>query len=254
MTPGVSTFLSDMPPPPVPLVQHSEHPEGSAPRSVHTTGPRGGDVNNPKTYPERRRAEFRATEGVDGTLPLHRHNPTDLVDKAHPGLKNEQVWHRMAAFMLINGRTNSEIAQAAGVTTAAVTTLRSQLWFQQLLATIENESGQAYTALLHGEAIASLEKVVALRDNSDSERIVLTASQWIAEQAHGKAVQKVISTVTHHAGKTPQDELAELDAQLEALHASQKQAKPAVSLGATHDADRLVGNTNSVVSISEIVE
>ncbi len=156
-------------------------------------------------------------EGVNGTLPLHQGK--QYHNTANNGRANEQPWHRMAAFMLLNGRTNSEIALAADVAVNSVSVLRAQRWFQELLATLENEAGQAYTALVQSEAVASLQKVVEIRDSENvNARTQLAAAQWIAEQANGKAVQKIESRVQHsHA--SPADELANIQAELQNLRA-----------------------------------
>jgi hypothetical protein len=46
----------------------------------------------------------------------------------------------MAAYMLNAGRTNSEIAIAAGVKAGEVGVLRQQRWFQELCATIADST------------------------------------------------------------------------------------------------------------------
>jgi len=82
-----------------------------------------------------------------------------------------------------------------------------------------NRDSSHKLCLLHSEAIASVQKVVELRDTSESERIALGAAQWLAEQAYGKAVQKIESRVTH-SNASPAEELESIEQQLAAIRAA----------------------------------
>jgi len=170
-------------------------------------GPRGGNLNNPDQHPEWRKKEF------NGSIEhgLHRY------DTASEGFKNERPWNRMAAFMLIAGRTNSEIAVAANVTPGEVTLLRQQRWFQELCATIANNDGEEVLGYLASEAVASVQKLVDLRDFGESESIQFASARTLLEQAHGKPVQKVISDVTSRRAMSPQEEMEQLKNELAAL-------------------------------------
>lgn len=173
-------------------------------------GPRGGDLENPALHPQWRRAEF------DGdTSKLHRFEKDH--DSTANGWKNEQPWHRMAAYMLNAGRTNSEIAMAAGVEPNTVSLLRAQRWFQQLCATIANEEGGEILGLVRSEAAASVEKLVTLRDTAESERVQLAAATTLLEQAHGKPVQKNLNFTSRRPSLSPQEEYEQLQAELKAL-------------------------------------
>ena len=126
-------------------------------------GPYGGDLTAPVRMPERRNARFNGGVDVNGAPGLHRfEKATDVVKM---GLKNEQPWHRMAAYMLLAGRTNSEIAMAANVHSPEVSTLRAQRWFQDLMATLANEAGADIAGLLSSEAQNSLNMMVDIRDD-----------------------------------------------------------------------------------------
>lgn len=168
---------------------------------------------------ERKNAPLNIVLGEHGST-LHRGPGADGLSVV--GLKNEQPWHRMAAFMLLAGRTNSEIGMAAQRTIGEVTHLRQQRWFQELLATLGNEHGADLVGILQSEAQESLNKIVSLRDFSENERIQMTAAQYLFDQANGKAVQKVISSVSHSVHATPQDELAEIRQELAMLEQSRK--------------------------------
>lgn len=189
-------------------------------KAVLGVGPRGGDLGNVNQYPERRTAMLNVNDsGVNGMPGLHRFQKADT---ATMGTKNEQPWHRMAAFMLLAGRTNSEIAMAAGITPQTVCNLRAQRWFQDLLAVLANETGSDITGLLASEAQASLNKMIEVRDSTDDtvpERLRYQAARDIFELHHGKATQKIVSHTTHSSsvGKSPAEEMQEIVDQLAAL-------------------------------------
>lgn len=177
-------------------------------------GPRGGDVNRPAYHPEARKASFNGNlDETKGELRFHNSKPDEIASKGHV---RELPWHRMAAYMLVAGRTNSEIAAGAGVDVCNVTHLRAERWFQELCATIANTEGEAIVGLIQSEVAASVEKIRELRDNSDSERIQLAAAIYLTDQGQGKAVQKVISAVSH-SNVSPTEEMAQLEAELATL-------------------------------------
>lgn len=191
-------------------------------------GPKGGNLNNPAQHPERRNASYNATD-----TGLHRSE--GFRDTAGPGLKNEQPWHAMAAYMLLAGRTNSEIAMAAGVTPQSICTLRANRWFQEKLALLANEHGQDILGLLQGEAHASLQRMIEVRDaiyekpTIATERLAYQAAKDIFELAHGKATQTVISSVSHTTHSSPSEEMESINQQLNALRsAQQRETLPAL--------------------------
>lgn len=177
----------------------------------NSVGPRGGNLDNPNQHPMWRTKEF--TGSIDAGL----HRFVGENDTATGGVKDEKPWHRMAAYMLIAGRTNSEIAIAAGVMPGEVALLKSQRWFQELCATIANEEGGELVGMLTSEAAASINKLVELRDFGEAESIQYSAARTLLEQAHGKPVQKVISDVTSRRVSSPQEEMEQLQGELAAL-------------------------------------
>lgn len=192
--------------------------------ALQALGPRGGNLENPQQNPVWRQSKNNATIQPETGLPaLHR-----FEDTAASGFKNEQPWHKMAAFMLLAGRTNSEIALAAGVHPNTVSILRAQRWFQELLATLANEAGQDILGLLASEAAASVEKLVTLRDTAESERVQLAAATTLLEHANGKAVQKVISHTSHSVYRSPEDELRAVEEELNALRNRNNGGVPAL--------------------------
>jgi hypothetical protein len=180
-------------------------------------GPRGGNLNNPDQHPERRRSGFKpiALHGDNNGMPgLHRFN-RDAEDVAGMGLQNEQPWHRMAAFMLLTGRTNSEIALAANVGVQAVVTLRQQRWFQELLATLANDKGEEITGVIESYTLEAVEEIHSIMQSAESDRVRLAAATTLLEQGRGKAVQHIRTEKVKP--RDPKEELEELERDLSAV-------------------------------------
>lgn len=177
-------------------------------------GPRNGNPENPAIKPAFRREPLHV-EMTDTGPTLHRH---DRSETAAIGLKDEKAWHRMAAYMLLAGRTNSEIGAAAGVTPNHVSQLRAQRWFQELLATLANEAGNDLTGVIQSEAQASLQTMVDIRDDLTAPvRVRYAAAKDLVELAHGKAVQKTIVSRSSSGNRTPEEEYNEIQEQLKAM-------------------------------------
>lgn len=198
------------------VVRELDEATGGVPKVL---GPKGGDVNRPQYRPEARRAPLNTNNGT--TLHKFEHK-----DTATNGLSNEQPWHLMAAYMLLAGRTNSEIAMAAGVGPNHVSMLRAQRFFQERLALLANEAGGEIIGLLQSEAQASLQKLVDLRDGAESERVQLAAASTLFDHANGKAVQRVITHASRSVYASPADEMAALQSELETLR---QRNKPAIT-------------------------
>jgi hypothetical protein len=179
-------------------------------------GPRGGNVDNPATTPNWRRKEFNPLNGNG----LHRAD--GWVDTTERGIKNEQPWHRMAAYMLLAGRTNSEVAMAASVTPQHVSQLRGQRWFQELLGTLANNEGDEIMGVLKAEGLASVEKMVYLRDHAECERVQYAAAKDLTEMVNGKAVQRTLSVSAHTTFESPKEEYESLQNELEQLRQSRQ--------------------------------
>lgn len=190
----------------MPLEFGTEVPTAPSP----TVGPRGGDLTA-ATHPR----EWRTASLKDQATGLHRFEGEFKETTVVP-VKNEQAWHLMAAYMIVAKRTNSEVAMAAGVDVNTISRLKAQRWFQERLAQIANEEGEEVVGVLKGEALASVMKLVELRDHAESERVQLTAATTLVEHANGKPTQKVISHSVRH-NLDPKEEYDELMRDLEAL-------------------------------------
>lgn len=197
------------------------------------TGPRGGNLNNPAQAPAFRQAHLTAPIDPATGLPgLHSSKKSpNFRDTAVCGRQSEPPWARLAAFMLLAGRTNIEIAMAAGVQKETVSQLRGNRWFQELLSTLANEAGEDILGLVRSESVASIEKIVEIRDSAESDKTRLAAAVWLAEQSTGKAIQKVQSVNVNRTYSSPDEELADITRQLAELRAAREKTLPATTVG-----------------------
>jgi hypothetical protein len=175
-------------------------------------GPQGGNLNNPRQNPQHRRQPHSGVKLSDGTISLHKFN-----DVASAGHANELPWHRMAAHMMVARIPNRTIANSAGVSEVTVSQLKAQRWFQELLATIATDQGQDILNVVKGEALASVSKLIALRDYAESERVQLAAATTLLEHAEGKPVQRNLNVTASTTFSNPQEEYSALQQELETL-------------------------------------
>ncbi len=181
-----------------------------APFPVNVVGPHGGNLETARPKEWRR-------EPFNGSVERGLHRFVRAEDVATQGLKDEKPWHRMAAYMLNAGRTNSEIAMAAGVAPQEVGILKAQRWFQELCATIANNDGEEVLGALKAEALDSIQKLAALRDSAESETVQASCARTLLEHANGKPLQKIISDVTSRRSTTPKEEYEQLTQELASL-------------------------------------
>ncbi len=196
-------------------------------------GPRGGDLLNPALDHQRRRAGLNATI-VDGYIGLHRFD-----DVAARGLKDSKPWHRLAATMVAHGVPDSAIAKSAEVEVGMVYALKSQRWFQELVAVEVGQLAENLGAVMQAEALGAFERVVELSKMSPSEDVkastILSANTFIVEQVNGKATQKVLSIVQNKPYENPSDEMRDLRSQIAALEERRVSSIPADgSAGVAH--------------------
>lgn len=184
-------------------------------------GPRGGDLNDPRQYADARRAHFNGAIDPETGLPgMHALEAPNFRDTAIPGRIKEPWWAPMAMFMLLAGCTNDQIAEKAQVTRATVAQIRAQRWFQEKLATVSHENGQATMGLIQAEAVASVEKLVYLRDHAESERVQAQCALNLLEHAKGKPIATITTTNTTRLYRTPEEEYADIQTQLRNIRAT----------------------------------
>jgi len=190
-------------------------------------GPNGGNLLG-GYHRERKIASLSAEIDPSGELGLHRFEKDDEI--AAVGIKNEQPWHRMAAYLLVAGTSLEDVANAANVTKSQIQILKAQVWFQELLVTIANQQGRSVLGIIQGEAMSSVQKLVQLRDSAESERVQLAAAQVLLEQAHGKPVQKNLNISQSIRNLSPEEEMSEIEQELAALRARKVPAARAATL------------------------
>lgn len=193
--------------------------------SDENKGPRGGDLTNEAFNPAWRTQSFAPLALPDGGPGLNRFVKDH--DTAAFGVKNEQPWHRLAAFMIVAGRTNSEVAIAAGVSPYTVTNLRQQKWFQELCASIANVDGEEIMGAIKSYTLEAVEGIATIARESESDRVRLAAYTTLLEQAHGKPTQKVISHSRDTTYSSPEEEMRSIQDELNALSES-KQPSPEI--------------------------
>lgn len=176
-------------------------------------GPRGGRLNN--IQHEARRAQLDESEQAK----LHVFN-----DSAAVGVQDEKPWHHMAAHMIASGMSNDDVARAANVALSTIGNLKAQRWFQERVSSLSFKNGDVISNAIQAEALTSLQVMVNLRDNAESERLRYAAAKDLLEHAHGKAVQRVISITSHsNFSGDPTEEEKEIREELAALRTAKEQ-------------------------------
>lgn len=181
------------------------------------TGPYGGRLDHEPSQPDARRASFQPVDTDDPEI-LGLHNATDWHDTSVGGIYKEQGWHRMAAYLILEGKDNKEVARIAQVNPATISHLRAQRWFQELLSRLAADDHQAVHAAMQSHALAAVEKVAFLMENSESDRVQAQCALALIEHTQGKPVQRIHSV--HEKGRTfgsPQEERDSLMQQLSEL-------------------------------------
>lgn len=134
----------------------------------------------------------------------------------------------MAVYMLLAGRTNSEIAAAANVDPTTVADVRSNRWFQELLALLANEKGDEIQGVLDGYALEAVEGIAALARGAEGERTRLVAYTTLLEHARGKARQAIDVTSTRRTYASPEEEYAEIQREIENVRRARAQTVEAL--------------------------
>lgn len=177
-------------------------------------GIKGGNLQNPAQYPERRNAPHSGEVLENGVIGFHDSRDHDT---ATMGVRREKPWHRMAAIMLNKGFTNKEIADMAGVEVNMVSILRAQRWFNELCVRLAHDAGEAIAGRLENEAFQALENISTIANADVKEvgsRTKLAANIALLEHATGKPVQKILSVNAHTSYASAQDEMAAIQSEL----------------------------------------
>lgn len=132
-------------------------------------------------------ASALSPEAMDGAR-LHGVAPTSL-------LKEEQPYHRHAAYLLAMGADNREVAEALGVTPHAVRSWMREPWFQERVTALMREhGGRDLTQLFANEAFSSLAVMLELRDSAKTPATVRAGiCKDILDRHLGKPTQRIES-------------------------------------------------------------
>lgn len=108
--------------------------------------------------------------------------------------KNEKPEHRLMLWLRLQGHSNKEIAAITGYKAVAISQITRQPWFLEAFTRISTEMGKdAVDRFLTGETVPTLQKLVSLRDNAESEQVQLAASNSILDRIRGKPTVRVES-------------------------------------------------------------
>jgi hypothetical protein len=133
--------------------------------------------------------------------------PRDLFNARNPQyvLAAERPEHRAICFLAAQGLSISEIAQKTGWTTVMIGYVIKQPWAQELiLDEIHKAGGDAVALTLKAQALPSIQKLISLRDDPETQRETQRKSACdLLDRLYGKCVQPIV-----HAEAKP-DELSD---------------------------------------------
>ena len=140
-------------------------------------------------------------------------------------VKHEKPEHRYLLWMKAQGASNREISEQSGYTEPWLSQVFRQPWAQATLVQMLKESGKSVLdqtlAIIQGEAINSLNRLVAVRDDPATPKAVQRACCVdIIEQFLGKPKQKV-----EVAQGGSSDTVEELDKRLAELEKQEQQLR-----------------------------
>lgn len=128
-------------------------------------------------------------------------------------IQSEQPWHRLLAYMLLQGATTKQCADQFGKSASHISQVRKQHWFGTLLTQLANLSfDQDLVGLLHGSAVTAIETLTELAQTAESESVKRSAASTLLEQYLRNKPQAVPKET-----KSPRDELDELNAEIRNL-------------------------------------
>ena len=119
-------------------------------------------------------------------------------------LKEEQPYHREAAYLFAAGWDTREVADAMKVTTHTVRLWLREPWFQERVTQLQAERGQDITALFAAEAFATLGVMLEMRDDKKTPATVKAGiCRDILDRAMGKPTQYVKTETMKPGGDDP---------------------------------------------------
>ena len=161
----------------------------------------GSDIEQDRRYPgafsSDRPTPFEQSGSVKAAdLGETLNNPRD----PYYHIQHEKGVHRVIAYMHIRGDTNKEIAEAVGRSAVCISNVLRQPHMQVLIAEEVKKLGtQAVHVVLKGEALRTVQRLIAERDNfqQGSSQSRIAAANALLDRTFGKPNQPI----THHDGK-----------------------------------------------------
>jgi hypothetical protein len=117
---------------------------------------------------------------------------------AYQGLRKEMPVHRQMLWLRLNGHNVKETAAITGYSPQQVSVVCKQPWFREAFIKLSTQMGKdSVESFLNGEIIPTLERLVHLRDNAESDAVRKSACDSILDRIRGKPVARV---ETKHSG------------------------------------------------------
>src|ERR1043165_1540052 len=138
------------------------------------------------------------------------------------GVLHEKVEHRLILLCKLRGMSNREIAMESGYSEPWISQLLRQPWAVAMMARLTTETGvEAIQKILESEAVPSIMRLVELRDDPEVPATVArSACDSLLDRYLGKPTQHV--DVVQTSGQATAETIAEVDKELEALKAEEK--------------------------------
>lgn len=197
----------------------------------------GGRVVQPMDGTQGRASEYKHAPGAQPFTGDEEAGIDGLFSAsvAYHRYKKESPTHRLILWFRLNGHKPKEIATTLRVTPQTVYNVQGQPWFQEAFCKLSAELGKdAVTTFLEGEVLSTVQKLVYLRDNAESEAVAKASCDSILDRFLGKSVAKTEvklsggTTATVYDVAAMQKEMAILDKQL---------AARGIASGPTHGAN-----------------
>lgn len=121
-------------------------------------------------------------------------NPDTLfgASPAYQTIKKEQPEHRIILWLRLRAHSVKQIAALVNYSESQVRQICAQPWFIDAFCRLSTEVGKdAVETMLEGEVIPSINRLVQLRDNAESDAVKRQAAVDILDRIRGKPTQKI---------------------------------------------------------------
>lgn len=173
----------------------------------------------------KRHALEQALRGEDGEYATPPHVPIESIiphlhddrDPSRDGgvvIQKEQPWHRQCAYMLLQGMSNKDAAEMFGCTPATIGNLKRQPWFRSICAQLSAiHFDNDVMGLLKNAAVEAVMELSTLATGAKSETVRANAANALLD----KFLKHKGSDKPPSDAKTPKEEMAELEKEIERL-------------------------------------